>query len=90
LQRPRRETARVGALHHPVHRTVVAVARRDDAARYEREVGIAERAAEYALPFRFDGAIDRYVCVSHAEAIVAPLDTRIAGAQIAIPSKYDG
>jgi hypothetical protein len=28
--------------------------------------------------------------VSHAEAIVAPLDTRIAGAQMAIPSKYDG
>jgi hypothetical protein len=28
--------------------------------------------------------------VSHAAAIVAPLDTLIAGAQIAIPSKYEG
>jgi hypothetical protein len=34
--------------------------------------------------------MERYVCVSHAAAIVAPLDTLIAGAQIAIPSKYAG
>ena len=34
--------------------------------------------------------MERYVCVSHAAAIVAPLDTLIAGAQIAMPSKYAG
>ena len=38
-------------------------------------------------PFASAGAAASYVCVSHAAAIVAPLDTLIAGAQMAMPSK---
>jgi hypothetical protein len=41
-------------------------------------------------PSPFAGAMARYVCVSQAAAIVAPLDTLIAGAQMAMPSKYVG
>ena len=41
-------------------------------------------------PSAFAGATEKYVCVSQAAAIVAPLDTLIAGAQIAMPSKYAG
>ena len=46
------EAAGVRAEDHAVGRAVGGVARAGDAARDEREVGVAERAAEHALPVR--------------------------------------